>query len=169
MLRLLPGISSLLISTLPVHSPAIFQIPFQSFSCVGCDSCVGRGAFFVSGDSSCLWCPAGISARSPPLFSLHQTVGGTLSKVLHRLPLFCRWFWALLMTTDGTWVCPENDREYWVDKKTKKKQQTNWSLMSRKLRYFSADRLLGGRVPLLTAFWLAKRPFHSPVLWKLLE
>ena len=31
--------------------------------------------------------------------------------------------------------------------------KTNWSLMSRKLRYFSADRLPGGRVSLLTAFW----------------
>ena len=31
MLRLLPGISSLLISTIPVHSPAFFQNLFQVF------------------------------------------------------------------------------------------------------------------------------------------
>ena len=36
MLRLLPGISSLLISTLPVHSPAFFPKPAPSFSCVSC-------------------------------------------------------------------------------------------------------------------------------------
>ena len=34
-LRLLPGISSLLISTLPVHSPAFFPKPLSIFSCVG--------------------------------------------------------------------------------------------------------------------------------------
>ena len=36
MLHLLPGISFLLISTLPVHSPAFFPKPLTSFSCVGC-------------------------------------------------------------------------------------------------------------------------------------
>ena len=36
MLRLLPGISSWLISTLPVHSSALFPKPLPSFSCVGC-------------------------------------------------------------------------------------------------------------------------------------
>ena len=36
MLHLLPGISFLLISTLPVHSPAFFPKPLPSFSCVGC-------------------------------------------------------------------------------------------------------------------------------------
>ena len=35
MLRLLPGISFLLISTLPIHSPAFFQ-NLPGFSCVGC-------------------------------------------------------------------------------------------------------------------------------------
>ena len=34
-LVLLPGISTLLISTLPVHSPAIFPKPLPNFSCVG--------------------------------------------------------------------------------------------------------------------------------------
>ena len=34
-LRLLLGISSLLISTLPVHSPAFFPKPLRIFSCVG--------------------------------------------------------------------------------------------------------------------------------------
>ena len=36
MLRLLPGISFLLISTLPVHSPAYFFKTSPDFSCVGC-------------------------------------------------------------------------------------------------------------------------------------
>ena len=44
--------------------------------------------FFDTGDSSCLWYPSALSARSLLLFSLHQTVDGTHSKVLHRLPLF---------------------------------------------------------------------------------
>ena len=35
LLRLLPGISSLLISTLPVHSPAFFPKPLPIFPCVG--------------------------------------------------------------------------------------------------------------------------------------
>ena len=35
MLRLLPGSSSSLISTLPVHSPAFFPKPLPIFSCVG--------------------------------------------------------------------------------------------------------------------------------------
>ena len=34
MIRLLPGISSLLVSTLPVHSPAFFPKLLPSFSCV---------------------------------------------------------------------------------------------------------------------------------------
>ena len=38
MLRLLPGISFVLISTLPVHSPAFFPKPLPSVSCVGCGS-----------------------------------------------------------------------------------------------------------------------------------
>ena len=42
--------------------------------------------------------------------------------------------------------------------------KTNRSLMSRTLRYFSADRLPGGKVSLLAAFWLTKHPFYSPVL-----
>ena len=37
-LRLLPGISSLLIFTLPVYSSAFFQKPLPIFSCVGCGS-----------------------------------------------------------------------------------------------------------------------------------
>ena len=36
MLLLLPGISSLLIPTFPVHSPAFFPNPPPSVSCVGC-------------------------------------------------------------------------------------------------------------------------------------
>ena len=36
MLRLLPRISALLVSTLLVHSPAFFTKPLSSFSCVGC-------------------------------------------------------------------------------------------------------------------------------------
>ena len=40
MLRLLPGISSLLIFTLPVRSPAFFPKPLPGFSCVSCVSCV---------------------------------------------------------------------------------------------------------------------------------
>ena len=36
MLRSLPGISSLLISNLPVHSPAFFPKPLPIFSCVAC-------------------------------------------------------------------------------------------------------------------------------------
>ena len=35
LVRLLLGISSLLISTLPVHSPAFFPKPLTIFSCVG--------------------------------------------------------------------------------------------------------------------------------------
>ena len=53
MLRLLPGISSLLTSTLPVHSPAFFQNLSRCFpalavantgSCVGSQNKIGRPA-----------------------------------------------------------------------------------------------------------------------------
>ena len=43
-LRLLPGISSLLISTLPVHSPAFFPKPLPIFSCVGLQNKIGHPA-----------------------------------------------------------------------------------------------------------------------------
>ena len=52
MLRLLPGISSLLISTLPAHSPAFFPKPVSTFfpvsavsntgSCVGPQNKIGH-------------------------------------------------------------------------------------------------------------------------------
>ena len=44
MLRLLPGISFLLILTLPVHSPAFFPKPLPIFSCVGLQNKIGHPA-----------------------------------------------------------------------------------------------------------------------------
>ena len=44
LLHLLPGSSSLLISTLPVHSPAFFPKPLPIFSCVGLQNKIGHPA-----------------------------------------------------------------------------------------------------------------------------
>ena len=116
----------------------------------------------MNGDSSFLWCPAGISARSPSFFSLHQTVGGTHSKVLHQLLLF------LPMNPSFTHAYRQNVRLPWERKEMLSLVvmrlrdgwwKTNWSLMSWKLRYFSADRLSVGKVSCWQPFgW---RSIHS--------
>ena len=49
---------------------------------------------------------------------------------------------------------------------TKKKTETQWA---KKLKYSSVDHHLEEKLSVLTAFQLAKCPFHSPMWWKHLE
>ena len=70
-----------------------------------------RDIFFFSVETP-LVCGVPKGSVFRPLFSSLYTkqLVELIQKFCIDYHFFCRWFWALLVPTDGTWVCAESDR-----------------------------------------------------------